>query len=108
MAMRLSKAALLAAGAVGVVVLSASPAFAHDCFNPQKDAHAPTGGVNYTITGFDPVTGAPVFEQTGNGQGYGGFVALDPSATGAPVTLYVHSVGNFNKDNGHEVVGGPG
>jgi len=108
MAMRLTKAAVLAAGAVGVVVLSASPAFAHDCFNPQKDAHAPTGGVNYTITGFDPVTGAPVFEQTGNGQGYGGFVALDPSATGAPVTLYVHSVGNFNKDNGHEVVGGPG
>ena len=32
----------------------------------------------------------------------------DPDATGAPFTIYVHSLGTFNKDNGHEVVGGPG
>ena len=99
------------AAAIAVVAMSAvavSPAFAHDCFNPQKDAHAPTAGVNYTITGFDPVTGIPTFEQTGPGQGYGGFVAISPDATGAPVTLYTHTLGNFYKDNGHEEVGGPG
>jgi hypothetical protein len=94
--------------AVSVLTLGAAPAFAHDCFNPQKDNHAPEGGVNYTITSFDPTTGAPVFEQTGPGKGYGGFVAISPEATGAPETLYVHSLGKFSKDNGHEVVGGPG
>jgi hypothetical protein len=94
-------------GAVGVLGFAA-PAFAHDCFNPTKDAHAPTGGVNYTITGFDPTTGAPILEQTGLGKGYGGFVALSPDVTGAPVTLYTHTLGTFNKNNGHDVVGGPG
>ena len=106
--MNIRKAAV-AIGTSGAAVLAfATPAFAHDCFNPQKDAHAPTAGVNYTITGFDPVTGAPIFEQTGPGQGYGGFVALSPDVTGAPVTLDTHSLGNFSKDNGHDVVGGPG
>ena len=92
-------------GAVGVLGFAA-PAFAHDCFNPQKDAHAPTAGVHYTITSFDPTTGAPIFEQTGRGKGIGGFVALSPEATGAPFTLYTHTLGNSN--NGHDVVGGPG
>ena len=100
--------AAAAATTVIAVLTLATPAFAHDCFNPQKDAHAPTAGVNYTITGFDPVTGIPTFEQTGPGQGYGGFVAISPDATGAPVTLYTHTLGNFYKDNGHEEVGGPG
>ena len=58
--------AAAAATTVIAVLTLATPAFAHDCFNPQKDAHAPTAGVNYTITGFDPVTGilfASVYRQ---------------------------------------------
>ena len=27
--------------------------FAHDCFNPKKNEHAPRGGVTYTIAGPD-------------------------------------------------------
>jgi len=87
-----------------ILVIGASAAFAHDCFNPQKNAHAPTAGVNYTITSFDPVTGEPVFEQTGPGKGQGGFVAIAPGVFGNPVTLYTHTVGN----NPHGVAGGPG
>ncbi|MGZ4190684.1 MAG: hypothetical protein ACXVD2_09940, partial [Actinomycetota bacterium] len=73
--------------ALAILVLGAGTAFAHDCFNPQKNAHAPMAGVHYVITSFDPVTGAPVFEQVGNGKGIGGFAAILPSATGAPFTL---------------------
>jgi hypothetical protein len=89
------------------LAVSATPALAHDCFNPTKDAHAPTAGVNYTITGFDPTTG-PVFEQTGPGKGIGGFAAIAPGVFGPEQTetLYVHTLGNSN--NGHELVGGPG
>jgi hypothetical protein len=94
-------------GIVGALLaLCAVPVFAHDCFNPTKNEHAPTGGVNYTITGFGAE--GPTFEQTGPGKGYGGFVALAPSATGGEETVYVHSLGNFSKENGHETVGGPG
>lgn len=106
--MRFGKAAAAAVIATAAMIGLASPVFAHDCFNPQKNAHAPTGGVNYTIIGFDPTTGAPTFEQIGPGKGYGGFVALSPDATGAPVTLYTHTLGNFSKTNGHDEVGGPG
>jgi hypothetical protein len=88
------------------LALAAVPVLAHDCFNPTKNEHAPTGGVNYTITGFGPE--GPVLEQTGPGKGNGGFIALSPAATGAPETLYVHTLGNLSKENGHEVVGGPG
>jgi hypothetical protein len=88
-----------------MAALTAAPTYAHDCFNPTKNEHAPTAGVHYTITGFDPSTGEPSFEKTGNGKGIGGFVALSPEATGAPETLYVHSVGNSPSQ---EVVGGPG
>ena len=87
------------------LALGAVPTYAHDCFNPTKNEHAPTAGVHYTITGFDPETGEPTFEQTGNGKGIGGFVALSPEATGAPETLYVHTIGNSSS---HEEVGGPG
>jgi hypothetical protein len=88
--------------AVAITVLSTSAAFAHDCFNPQKDAHAPLAGVHYIITGFDQ--NGPIFEQIGNGKGIGGFAALAPSATGAPITVYNHTLGN----SGHDEVGGPG
>ena len=93
----------VAGGTAALMMLAASPGYAHDCFNPQKNAHAPTGGVNYTITGFGP--DGPVFEQTGPGTGIGGFVAIAPGVFGNPDTVYVHSIGNSdNKDE----VGGPG
>ena len=95
---------LAVAGGTAALVLLASPSYAHDCFNPQKDAHAPTGGVNYTITGFGP--DGPIFEQTGPGTGIGGFVAIAPGVFGNPETVYVHSLGNTH--SGKEEVGGPG
>ena len=94
-----------AAAAAAALALSASPALAHDCFNPTKNAHAPTAGVNYTIVGFDQ--NGPIFEQTGPGQGIGGFVAIAPGVFGPQQTetLYVHSIGHSSS---HDVVGGPG
>jgi hypothetical protein len=59
----------LAAGAI--LLLTAAPAFAHDCFNPNKPEGA---GVNHTITAFTDT--GPVFVQTGSGQGIGGFVTI--------------------------------
>jgi hypothetical protein len=88
----------LIAGA-SVIGLSA-PAFAHDCFNPNKPAGA---GVNYTIVGFGP--NGPILEQTGPGKGIGGFATLDPSLTGGQQAPDVHTIGNSSSK---EVVGGPG
>ena len=88
-----------AGAAVAFSLLSAGPAFAHDCFNPNKPAGA---GVNYTIVGFD--ANGPIFVQTGPGHGQGGFSTLDPSITGGQQLPDVHNVGN----NPHEVAGGPG
>jgi hypothetical protein len=88
-----------------LAALAAAPTYAHDCFNPTKNQHAPTAGVHYTITGFDESTGEPILEKTGNGKGVGGFIALSPEATAAPETLYVHTIGNSQS---HEEVGGPG
>src|SRR3954452_16018426 len=85
--------------AAAVVGLSA-PAFAHDCFNPNKPAGA---GVNYTIVGFGP--DGPIFVQTGPGQGIGGFATLDPSLTGGVQAPDVHTIGNSSSK---EEVGGPG
>jgi len=93
----------VAGGTAALMMLATAPGYAHDCFNPQKNAHAPTGGVNYTITGFGP--DGPIFEQTGNGQGIGGFVAIAPGVFDNPDTVYVHSLGNSDSK---EVVGGPG
>ena len=88
----------------GTLALGATPVLAHDCFNPTKNEHAPTAGEHYTITSFEGPTG-PVVEQTAQGRGVGGFIALSPEATGAPVTLYTHSLGNSES---HDTVGGPG
>jgi len=90
---------------VALAAVSASPALAHDCFNPTKDAHAPTAGVNYTVVGFDQ--NGPIFEQTGPGNGIGGFAAIAPGVFGPDQTetLYVHTLGHSSS---HEVVGGPG
>jgi hypothetical protein len=79
----------------------AGPAFAHDCFNPNKPAGA---GVNYTIVGFNP-DGSPILAQTGPGQGIGGFAALSPDLTGGQQAPDVHTIGNSQS---LDVVGGPG
>ena len=100
--MKLKTRAAAVLGGAAAVVLIGSPGYAHDCFNPQKDAHAPMAGVHYVITGFGP--DGPIFEQVGQGKGIGGFVEIAPGVFG-PDALYVHSVGNSSS---HEVVGGPG
>src|SRR3954447_3614841 len=92
--------------AVGTLVSAATvlglsaPALAHDCFNPNKPAGA---GVNYTIVGFDQ--NGPIFEQTGPGQGIGGFAAFSPALTGGQTGIEVHTLGN---SSAKEEVGGPG
>ena len=97
---------LSVAGGTAALVMLASPSYAHDCFNPQKDAHAPTGGVNYTLVGFDQ--NGPILEQTGPGKGIGGFVAIAPGVFGNPTTLYTHSLGMSPDHSGKDEVGGPG
>jgi hypothetical protein len=89
---------LLLGGAITLVSVAgvATPAFAHDCFNPNKPAGA---GVNYSVS-FDPTTGEPIFTQVGPGKGNGGFATVDPSLPD------VHTLGSGN--NPHGVVGGPG
>lgn len=98
-------AALLVSAAATLAV--SAPAFAHDCFNPQKDAHAPTAGVNYELTGFD-ANGNPVLVQIGPGQGYGGFAEIAPYTFGPEqsMPLYTHTLGSGNNPAG--IVGGPG
>ena len=93
---------LLVGGTVAVasVLGFAAPAFAHDCFNPNKPAGA---GVHYTVVGFDE--NGPVFEQTGPGKGIGGFATLDPSLTGGQQLPDVHTIGHSGSK---DVVGGPG
>lgn len=97
---------LSVAGGTAALIMLASPSYAHDCFNPQKDAHAPTGGVNYTLVGFDQ--NGPILEQTGPGKGIGGFVAIAPGVFGNPTTLYTHSLGMSPDHSGKDEVGGPG
>ena len=93
---------IVAVVGVGVVLLFvAAPAFAHDCFNPNKPADA---GVHYEITAFNP-DGSPVLTQIAQGKGIGGFAELSPEVTGAPTTLEAHTIGNSQS---HDVVGGPG
>jgi hypothetical protein len=100
--MRLTRLATMLGVTGAMLAMGAVPTYAHDCFNPTK---TPTAGVHYTITGFNPETEEPVFEKTAQGKGIGGFVALSSEVTGAPETLYVHSIGNSTS---HETVGGPG
>jgi len=83
-----------------VALLAATPAFAHDCFNPKKPAGA---GVNYTVVGFDE--NGPIFEQTGPGKGIGGFATISPELTGGFQLPDVHTIGN---SGALEEVGGPG
>jgi hypothetical protein len=101
-----SRVLAVAGGTAALVMIASSPGYAHDCFNPQKDAHAPAGGVNYTLVGFDQ--NGPILEQTGPGKGIGGFVAIAPGVFGNPTTLYTHSLGMSPEHSGKEEVGGPG
>ena len=87
-------------GTGGVLFAPAAPAFAHECFNPNKPAGA---GVNYTVVGF--TSDGPVFEQTGPGKGIGGFATITPELTGGVAIPDVHTVGN---SSANELVGGPG
>ena len=93
---------LLACFAVGgAVLLTTAPAFAHECFNPNKPAGA---GANYTLVGFTG-GGEPVFEQTGAGKGIGGFVTPSTDLTGGQQLPDVHTLG---QSAAKEDVGGPG
>ena len=94
--------AAVAATTVVLLAVAASPAMAHDCFNPTKQ---PTAGVNWELTGFDS-NGNPILVQIGPGSGNGGFVEIAPGVFGNPVPLYTHSLGSGM--NPHGVVGGPG
>jgi hypothetical protein len=89
-------------GVAGALLFAAAPAFAHDCFNPNKPELA---GVHYELTGFD-ADGNPIFVQLGNGQGIGGFalIAADALFPGSP-QLEAHTIGNSPS---LDVVGGPG
>ena len=88
-------------GVGGALLFMAAPAFAHDCFNPNKPADA---GVNYELTGFNP-DGSPIFTQIAQGQGIGGFVEIAPGVIGNTTTVEAHTIGNSPT---LEVVGGPG
>jgi hypothetical protein len=104
--MQMRTRVLSVAGGTAALIMLASPGYAHDCFNPQKDAHAPTGGVNYTLEGFDQ--NGPILVQTGPGKGIGGYVAIAPGVFGNPTTLYTHSLGMSPDHSGKDEVGGPG
>jgi hypothetical protein len=85
---------------VTVALATTAPAFAHDCFNPNKPEGA---GVNYTVMGFDQ--NGPIFDQTGPGKGIGGFAALSPALADGQTGIEVHTLGN---SGAKEEVGGPG
>ena len=102
----MARRGLIALAVAGLTLAGATtPAFAHDCFNPTKNAHAPTAGVNYILTGFDS-NGNPTLVQVGPGQGIGGFVEIAPGVFGNPTALYTHTLGAGG--SGKETVGGPG
>jgi hypothetical protein len=105
--MKMHSRVLAVAGGTAALVMLASPSYAHDCFNPQKDAHAPTGGVNYILTGFN-ADDSPILVPTGHGKGIGGFVEIAAGVFGNPVPLYTHTIGMSPDHSGKDEVGGPG
>jgi hypothetical protein len=92
---------LLIGGTLAVVSLvgAAGPAFAHDCFNPNKKAGAGSSG---TVV-LDAEGNEVSFTQTKNGNG--GFVTIDASALGVG-SVDIKTLGSGN--NPHGVAGGPG
>jgi hypothetical protein len=92
---------LLIGGTAAVVSLVgvAGPAFAHDCFNPNKKVGA---GSSATVV-LDAEGNEVSFTQTKNGNG--GAITIDASALGAgSIDIKTLGVGN----NPHGVAGGPG
>jgi len=99
MSFKKAAAALVISGAA--VLGLASPAFAHDCFNPNKPA---TAGAHYRITGFGPQ--GPILEpiEGVNGKGKGGTAIVNLTVFGGPdIDVAIKTLGN-----GTEVAGGPG
>jgi hypothetical protein len=98
---------LLVGGTVALasVVGVAAPAFAHDCFNPNKPIGAGSVG---TVT-IDPNN--PDAAPVPNGKNGGGFLTIDATALGAGV-YDVHVFGGHNDGTTggpkSGVVGGPG
>ncbi len=92
---------LLIGGTLAVVlsVGAAGPAFAFDCFNPNKRVGAGSSGTLVLDANGNEVS----FTQTKNGNG--GFITIDARALGAGF-VDIHSMGAGN--NPHGVVGGPG
>lgn len=71
-------------------------------------------GVNYSITGFDPDSGEPIFEQTGPGKGIGGFATIfgtdyhtigNSGARGEVGTSPEGSGGNYTEEKGCDGTG---
>lgn len=84
-------------GVLATIAATAVPASAFDCTNPARNENAPHAGVNYTLLGF--VGEEPILEQTGPGEGLGGWVAIAPGVFGNTEVEYTSP---------HNVVGGPG
>ena len=95
---RIARYVLAPLGGAALIVVTALPASAFHCTNPNKNQNAPHAGVNYTLTGFTQ-QGEPILQQTGPGEGIGGWVAVAPGVFGNTQTVYTSP---------HGVVGGPG
>ena len=92
---------LLVGGALTLVSVTgvAAPAFAHDCFNPNKTTGAGSKGVVTLDAEGNEVSFTPT------GKGNGGFITIDATALGAGM-LDVHIFGgNKGPKDG---VAGPG
>jgi hypothetical protein len=94
----MNRIAISVATIAATLTVGAVPTYAHDCFNPTKDEHAPTAGVHYAFLGIDPETHEPILEKVAQGKGIGGFAEVAPG-------VYTHTIGNSSS---HETVGGPG
>ena len=88
-------------GALVLISLAAvaTPASAHDCFNPTKATGAGSKGV---VT-LDENGDEESFEETGNGKG--GFITIDATAVAPGVVIDIHTFGNGGPKDG---VVGPG
>jgi hypothetical protein len=87
--------------AIAVSTLGAAPAFAHDCFNPNK----PIGAGSKGVVTLDANGEEESFTPTGNGNG--GFVTIDANAVAPGVVVDVKTFGG-NKGPGQDGVAGPG
>jgi hypothetical protein len=88
--------------AIAVSIFGAAPAFAHDCFNPNKTVGAGSKGV-VTLD----AAGGETFTPAGNGKGNGGFITIDANAVAPGVMIDVMTFGG-NKGPGQDGVAGPG